>query len=271
MDKTLVKGLSVLEFLVERAAPCSVSDVAQEFALVPSNAHRTLKTLVARGYVRQLPDTRYEPSLRLFELGSRVAGALDIRQVAKPAMAQLAADSQETIHLVVRDGDHVVYLDKIDSPQPVAAYSRIGGRAPAQCVASGKALLACALPDRASAALGWLRKAVPDLQPYTDTSHIKHDTLLEDLLQVRQQGYAVNRGEWRHDVSGLGAPVFDGLGQAVGALGISMPTVRATQERLPDLISLLREASATTSELLGHRPRVTVPAASFTNLSLSRA
>ncbi|TEA78275.1 IclR family transcriptional regulator [Allopusillimonas ginsengisoli] len=258
MDKTLVKGLSVLEFLVERAAPCSVSEVAKAFSLVPSNAHRTLNTLVALGYAKQMPDSRYQPSLRLFELGSKVVGMLDIRHIAHQAMAELAAGTMETIHLVVRDGSQVVYLDKVDSPQPVAAYSHIGGRAPAQCVASGKALLAHALPGDKAQALRWLRDTLPALEPYTAFSHLKHDALLDDLLLVRQQGYALNRGEWREDVSGLGAPVFDGHGQVVGALGISLPSIRATPERLPELIAPLREAAASTSALLGHRPNVAV-------------
>src|SRR5690606_36682332 len=152
MDKTLVKGLSVLEFLVNSTTPCSVSDVAQAFSLVTSNAHRTLKTLVALGYARQSADARYQASLRLFELGSKVVGTLDIRHVAHQPMAALATAALETIHLVVRDGDHVVDLDKIHSPQTVAAYSHIGCRTPAQCVARGKALLAYALGyDRAQA------------------------------------------------------------------------------------------------------------------------
>lgn len=271
MDKTLAKGLSVLEFLVESKTSCSVSDVAQAFSLVPSNAHRTLKTLVALGYVRQSADSRYEPSLRLFELGSQVVGALDIRRVAHQAMAALAADTLETIHLVARDGDQVVYLDKIDSPQPVAAYSHIGGRAPAQCVASGKALLALSMPTQTSQGLAWLKKTLPDLRAYTPHSHVKYQALFDDLSQVREQGYATNRGEWREDVSGLGAPVFDGRGQVVGAMGISLPSIRATPERLPELIEPLRKAAAATSALLGYRPGTEASGLIFNSISKSRA
>jgi len=271
MDKTLAKGLLVLEYLVNSKTPRSVSDVAQAFSLVPSNAHRTLKTLTTLGYVRQAADSRYEPSLRLFELGSRVVGALDIRHVAHQAMAMLAADTLETIHLVVRDGDHVVYLDKVDSPQPVAAYSHIGGHAPAQCVASGKVLLAFSMPDQEAQGLAWLKKTLPALQAYTPHSHVKYKSLLDDLREVRDRGYALNRGEWRADVSGLGAPVFDGRGHVVGALGISLPTIRATPERLPELIEPLRKAAAATSALLGYRSGVEAPELVFNTIGMSRA
>jgi DNA-binding IclR family transcriptional regulator len=254
MNKTLATGLKILEFLVSRAQPCSVSDVAREFSLVPSNAHRSLQTLVALGYAKQSTDSRYQASLRLFELGSQVVGTLDIRYLAHQAMAALAADTLETIHLVVRDGAHVVYLDKINSPQPVAAYSHIGGTAPAQCVASGKVLLAYAMPADNAQALAWLRDAVPVLEPYTAASHLDHRALHDDLRKVRHQGYALNRGEWREDVAGLGAPVFDAHGEAIGALGISLPRIRCTAKRLPALVASLREAAAQTSALLGFRP-----------------
>ena len=253
MDKTLAKGLAVLEFLVNNDGPCSVSDVAKAFSLVPSNAHRTLKTLTALGYIQQIADSRYEPSLHLFELGSRVVATRDIRQLAHQAMSVLASGTQEAIHLVVRDRDYVVYLDKVDSPQSVVAYSHIGGRAPAQCVASGKVLLAMAMPEQAEQALVWLKQEVPELHAHTPASHQSYDALLDDLRQVRKQGYALNNGEWRADVSGLGAPVFDSRGAAIGALGISLPSIRATPERLPALIEPLCAAAATTSRLLGYR------------------
>jgi len=269
MDKTLAKGLAVLEYLVESKQPRSVSDVAQAFSLVPSNAHRTLKTLSALGYVRQGADSRYEPSLRLFELGSQVVGALDIRHIAHQPMSALAADTLETIHLVVRDAHQVIYLDKVDSPQPVAAYSHIGGRAPAQCVASGKAALAWSMPADSRQALAWLKEVVPQLDAYTSKSHVRHESLLEDLQQVRRQGYAVNRGEWREDVSGLGAPVLDAQNRVVGALGISLPTVRATPERLPELIEPLCKEAASTSALLGHRPGAHAPVLSINPTAMS--
>ncbi|MYN13513.1 helix-turn-helix domain-containing protein [Pusillimonas sp. TS35] len=259
MDKTLAKGIAVLEFLVNRRQPCSVSDVAQAFGLVPSNAHRTLQTLVALGYARQTSDARYQPTLRLFELGSTVVGALDIRQIAHQALAGLAAATRETIHLVVRDEDHVVYLDKIDSPQPVAAYSHIGGRAPAHCVASGKAILAALLPQDDVQALAWLQAALPSMPAHTPNSHVHHVALLKDLREASERGYAINRGEWREDVYGLGAPVFDSQGKVAGALGISLPAIRATPELLPGLGVALCEAAQSTSRLLGHRPQAASP------------
>jgi len=253
MDKTLAKGMAVLEYLVDQARPCGVSDVARALDLAASNAHRTLQSLVALGYVRQLPDARYGATLRLFEMGTRVAAGLDVKEVARQELAGLAQQTEETIHLAVRDGAEVIYLDKIDSPQPVAAYSRVGGRAPAQCVATGKVLLAQALPQREQAET-WLAGTIPVLHPHTPSSHRSYSSLLEDLLQARAQGHALNREEWREGVCGLGAPIFDGRATAIAALGMSLPSIRFTADRVPMLAELLRAAAARASAALGYGP-----------------
>jgi IclR family KDG regulon transcriptional repressor len=151
MDSTLAKGLAVMEWMARQARACRVTDVANAFGMARSNAHRTLQTLVECGWAVQDADTSaYRPSLRLFELGAMVSEAADIGALLRPHLAALAQASGETIHLAVLDGAEIVYLDKFDSPLPVAAYSRIGGRAPACCVASGKAMLAAARLDAAA-------------------------------------------------------------------------------------------------------------------------
>src|SRR5690606_30707322 len=99
--------------------------------LPKSNVHRTLQTLVAAGYVTSTDVGHYQCTLRLFELGNQVADRFDIRTHAQPVMRELAELTRETVHLSVLDGSEVIYMHKIESPEPVRAYSRIGGRAPA--------------------------------------------------------------------------------------------------------------------------------------------
>ncbi|WP_366656699.1 IclR family transcriptional regulator [Fodinicurvata sp. EGI_FJ10296] len=225
MDKTLIKGLTLLEVLARGPSPRGVSDLAQATGLTRSNAHRTLQTLVAAGYARQCPDGRYDCSLKVFELGNAVIGRIDVASVAGPFIQALAEKSEETVHLSVLDDTDVVYVQKIDSPQPVRAYSRVGGRAPASCVATGKALLAFQAPMGAEQISRYL---------YAHTPHSITDptAFAAELDRIRRQGYAINRGEWRESVCGLAAPIFDATGQAVAGVGISGPRQRLTVTRL---------------------------------------
>jgi IclR family KDG regulon transcriptional repressor len=250
MDSTLAKGLAVLEWLTGEQRPCGVSEVARAFGIARSNAHRTLQTLVACGWARQDGDGgAYRPSLKLFELGTLVEGALELRPLVRAHLAALAAACGETIHLAVLDGAQIVYLDKFDSPLPVAAYSRIGGRAPAACVASGKALLA-ALDDIDEPAL---RARLGTLVAHTPNSHVDWSALRADLARTRSRGFAENREEWRQGVCGLGAPVFDARGAPVAAIGMSVPSIRFGRPKVQALAQLLLSAAKDASVALGYR------------------
>jgi IclR family KDG regulon transcriptional repressor len=250
MDSTLAKGLGLLEWLARQPRECGVSEVARGLGLARSNAHRTLQTLVACGWAEQNAATSaYRPSLRLFELGSFVGAAADVTALVRPHLAQVAADTGETIHLACLDGAEIVYLDKFDSPLPVAAYSRVGGRAPACCVASGKALLAAGRFDAAA-----LRRLFGDrLHAHTPNSITDFDALLRELARVAARGYAENREEWRVGVCGLGVPVFDARGQPIAAVGMSVPSIRFARRQARSLAARLAACARDASEALGYR------------------
>ena len=250
MDSTLAKGLAVLEWLAREQRACGVSEVARSQGLARSNAHRTLQTLVACGWVRQEGEGgAYRAGLKLFELGTQVEAAVALQPLLRPHLAALARQCGETIHLAVLDGAEIVYLDKFDSPLPVAAYSRVGGRAPAACVASGKALLAASLEDK-----GALQARLGPLVAHTPNSHLEPQALLADLARVRARGFAENREEWRIGVCGLGAPVFDARCLPVAAIGMSVPSIRFNRAKVPVLARALIEAARDASATLGCPP-----------------
>lgn len=255
MDATLAKGLAVMDWLARQQRPCRVTDVAQAFGLARSNAHRTLQTLVECGWAVQDPATSaYRAGWRLFELGALVEAAADLRMLLNPQLAALAAATGETIHLAVLDGAQIVYIDKFDSPLPVAAYSRVGGRAAAACVASGKALLS-ALDEPLEA----LAARVGKLEPHTPNSITDVAALRAELLRTRERGVALNREEWRLGVCGLGAPVFDVRGRPVAAIGISVPSIRFGRAQVRTLSERLLEAAGQAAGTLGYRPAAAMP------------
>lgn len=250
MDSTLAKGLAVLEWLARQQRECRVADVAQAFGIARSNAHRTLQTLVACGWaVQDGAGGTYRPSFRLFEIGTLVGNAADLGTLVHPHLARLAKATGETIHLAALDGAEILYLDKFDSPLPVAAYSRIGGRAPAYCVASGKALLAAAHLDGEA-----LRARLGRLVPHTPNTITDFDELEADLQRTRDRGYAENREEWRQGVGGLGVPLFDARGMPVAAAGMSVPYVRFGRAQARNLADQLMACARDASITLGYRP-----------------
>ena len=247
MDKTLLKGLAVLETLSDMdGKPRSIEELAQLFGLSRSNAHRTLQTLMYAGYVVKDPLLGgYRNSMKVFELGARQLHRLDVRKLAPAYMAKLAKETGDTIHLSILEGLEVIYIDKIDSLQPIRAYTMVGGRAPAYAVATGKALLAAQGED-------YLDPCHAPLTRHTAATIVDCPALKAELATIRRTGYAINRGEWREGVGGLAAVVFDGLEKPVAALGISGPLERLNSERVQDLAPLLMNSAAELSRAMGY-------------------
>jgi len=111
MDKTLVKGLEVLEALAQSESPRGVSDLARELGLTKSNVHRTLQTLCAAGYARQNESSgAYECTMKIPKIAAGILGRIDMKRVAEPFMEGLARATQETVHLSILDDTDVFYV-----------------------------------------------------------------------------------------------------------------------------------------------------------------
>lgn len=249
MDTTVVKALTVLEALASSATPLGVTELALKLGLSKSNVHRLLQTLASRRYVTQV-NQRYTVTTRLWELGAMIVSRLDVAQVATPVMQRLVADVDETAHLSVLDmtACEVVSIHNVESTQPVRAYSRIGQRTPAHCVATGKALLAVQSPEA-------LRSLPEDLQRFTPHTLCRRDDLLVALEKIRLDGYSTNVGEWREQVGGAAAAIFDHAGRPVAAIGLTVPVERLKPEVMGRYIPRLTAAADEISRLMGAPPR----------------
>lgn len=245
MDSTLVKGLALLQALANHGNGRGVTDLAAEVGFGKSRVHGLLQTLIERGFVlKEESSGHYRCTLKIWELGSRVLERLDIRPAARPMVEALAARTGETVHLSILDGAEILHIDKIDSAQPVRAYSRIGGRAPAFCVATGKAQLAYA-PESI------LREVAKGMKRYTSRTITNFEDFRKELQRVRETGYAINRGEWREGVVGLAAPILDMRNGALAAIGISGPVERLSLTHLRGFAPLVVKSARSVARTLG--------------------
>ena len=247
MNNTLSNGLRMIEAMATGDGPRGVTELARETGLNKSNVHRLLQTLCASSFVRRRAGGgRYELTLKLWELGNAVRERRDVVETARPHMQALAGATGETVHVAVLDGAEILYVGKVDGTRPLIAYSRVGGRAPAHCVATGKVLLAD-LPDDDR------RKRLTGLRAFTARTVTDADELLAVLAEVRRRGVAFNYGEWHQGVRGLGAPILDGDGGVIAALGISGPAERLKRAVMGGLAGPLVDAARAISVDLGSR------------------
>ena len=245
MDTTVVKALSILEALAASATPLGVTELAKSLGMSKSNVHRLLQTLMGQGYVAS-SDHRYTVTTKLWELGALVIGRLDVARVAAPTMQRLVAEVDETAHLSVLDMTtcEVVSIHNIESTQPVRAYSRIGQRTPAHCVATGKALLSVQPLE----ALMALPEELPRFTPHTVC---RRADLLTVLEKARRDGFSTNVGEWREQVGGAAAVVYDHADRPLAALGLTVPVERLQPTVMNRYIPLLITAAKEISRLMG--------------------
>lgn len=245
MDKTLAKGIQVLETLADSDTPMSVSEVAEVCNLARSNAHRVLNTLLEFGYVSQDEvSKRYRMTLRVWSLGSKAVDRLNFRKEAMPFMERLNDETGETTHLSVLNELSVIYIDKLEAKHAVRTFTRIGGMAPAFCVATGRAILAFLREEIIEA-------AIAEAMPFTENTITEPDSLRAELSATRGRGYAVNRGEWRGGAYGLAVPIFSATNHVVAAIGISAPAERMPDERIAELVEYLKRIGTELSRNLG--------------------
>lgn len=244
MDKAVVKAFKLLEILAENDNPLGVTQLAELTDLGKSNVHRLLQTLQALEYVSKTPDNLYIATLRVWELGSFVIARQSVREQARPYMRLLSELTKETVHLSELHDFEVLYVDKIESKEPVRAYTQLGGRGPAYCTATGKAMLAYATPEA-------IAECLAIAQPFTQKTIVNAERFAMETEKIRQQRYAMNRGEWRTDVIGLGAPILGGNGDVIAAIGLSAPASRMQLDELATLSSKLVEYARLISLAMG--------------------
>jgi IclR family KDG regulon transcriptional repressor len=214
MEQTVRKALNLLEALVRSDQPRRLTELSRELGLTKPNVYRLLSTLSVLGYVKKDPATTlYSPTLKLWEMGSMLVRDVDLQSVAGPRLRKLGEDTRESVQLVVWDAGYVVYIDKVDSQQPLKAITSIGSRVPATVVSTGKAMLAWMPADA-------LDRAFAQVKRYTPITMTRRKDIERDLEETRERGYSINRGEFRVGVCGIAAPVRDRGGHVVAAIGV---------------------------------------------------
>lgn len=249
MSKATNLALDVLERFVAAGTPLRLTEIATELSQPKATVYRALSTLEERGYVSQLPDERYQLGIRCLELGASTSEMMDLRAVAHAHMTELCSVTEENIHLALYDRGEVVYVDKIDSPLPVAPKSRIGTRAPAAAVATGRALLAFQSTTEIERVLS------EGLVSYTAQSITDPGEMRALLERVRVEGVATNECSWREGVSGIAAPIRDYTGVVVASVGCCMPAERLTDARRAGITDAVLTAAAAISRELGYQIR----------------
>jgi DNA-binding IclR family transcriptional regulator len=203
----------------------SLTRIAERAGLPLPTAHRLVGELTAWGALHREPDGGYVVGRRLWDVGLLAPVATDLRSVAVPFLHDIYGATLQTVHLAVREDDHVLYLETLSGRGSVPVVSSVGSRLPMHSTGVGKVLLAHAPEDvRRRVLSAPLRR----FTPYTIVSPAR---LEEQLDRIRADGYATTAEEMTLGACSVGVPISTGEG-VVGALGIVVPDLRRTRGRV---------------------------------------
>lgn len=236
--KLVARTLELMELFARTRRPMPLTELAQGLGAPMSSCLALVRTLVARGYLYEVRRRAgYYPTGKLHSLGVQIQAGDPWLEQVRPRLAALRDAADETVMLgKIQDGA-VLFLDVVESTQPVHYAARPGERRPLHTSSVAKAILARLAPaerDNVLAAAQYTR--------YTDRTRVTREALLADVEQAAAQGWAANVGESVADLTGL-AVALD-LGGEWYALCMAGPTPRVWEQRERKLHCLRLAAEA---------------------------
>ena len=233
------RALALLGAFDEQHRRLTLTELAQRAALPVPTTHRLVGELVAWGALARTASGEYVVGRRLWDLGLLAPVQTGLRQLASPFLHDIYAATLATVHLAVRDGAEVLYLDRLAGHASVPVVSTIGSRLPLHSTGVGKVLLAHAPPDVQAAALARLVR----ITPYTIT---QPGTLRRQLARAVRDGYATTVEEMSLGACSVAVPIRRGE-DVVAALGIVVPSLKKDR---PRLVAALQVAARGVGRLL---------------------
>ncbi|MFQ6398830.1 IclR family transcriptional regulator [Nocardia sp. KC 131] len=225
LSSVLGKARLILEAFDTDHSDLSLTELARRSGVAKASVHRLASELVEWGLLERA-GTKYRLGLRLFELGQLVPRQRILRSAALPYMEDLLLATQETVHFAVRDGIDVLYVEKIIGHRGLNQQSRVAGRLPLYCTATGKMILAFSPPSVFD------QVVEQGFTALTTRTTMSVSLLRQQLERMRKEQLAVEVEETRLGYMSVAVPVFSGPATLAGALSVTGPTARLNVSRV---------------------------------------
>ncbi|MEV8360361.1 IclR family transcriptional regulator [Microbacterium sp. NPDC076895] len=224
----------------------TLTELALKVELPKSTTLRLLAPLLEHGYVESHPlSGRYRLGPALACLGTNYLEGLDLRATASDLLRKLSEETGETVHLSVPQGVSMVYIEKVEAPQPVRMASRVGSQVAMYSTASGWAYLALADDAVMEAVI------IAGLPRRTATTPTTAAELRAAVTATRKRGYAIGDTTNEEHIRGIGAAIVDETSRPIAVVSIVGPDFSMTPERFDALGHRAIETARAISNRLG--------------------
>ncbi len=237
VDKTLTKGLQLLEALSEGEESRGISELALQLSLTKSNVHRLLQTLTKCGYVtREASTDRYLLSPKLWRLSRRGRPFDALRRLVRPVLRALVEETNESVLFCVIENDELIPIDQVETQSPVRGCFPVGQPfAIHRVLLAGKGLTALQTIALTGRPQMEARAAARKVQNQLGKDDAYGDFLLAQIVEARANKFAVCRGEWVSGVNAVAVPVQDPSRGLIGVLSCFGPVDRVPDSNLEKL------------------------------------
>jgi DNA-binding IclR family transcriptional regulator len=199
ISSALGKAITVLETVIDRTGSVSIGALAMWLGLPKQTVHRIVRQLVDEGFLERAPGSDgYTAGQRLRRLSERTMELSLQTATVRAILQRLVGTLGETCNVGMLDGPEVVYLERVECDWPLRMQLQPRSRVPAHCTGIGKMLLA-SLDSRSRRRLV---ESLP-LKTFTKQTITDPNQLLNELKNIRRQGYALNDQE--NTIAGLAA------------------------------------------------------------------
>jgi len=231
--RSVERALDILLCFTD-ATDLGLSEISCKLSLHKSTVHRLLATLENKGFlIRDVQTEKYRLGFRIWELSANLTHNDDPATMLLPEMERLRDLVEETVSLYVRDGNERIRVQAVQSKQPIRRVAPIGARMPLAVGASSKVLVAYAGES--------VKREVLEDPDWPD--FMNREAYIEQLEQIRQQGFATSVEERELGTAAVASPIFNRNGQLVASVAASGPSNRLTQEKMRQVAPFIMEAA----------------------------
>lgn len=242
------RAMAIFEAIAARRNGLTLSEICRQLAIPKSSASYLLRTLKNLGYLNLDEGTgKYRLGLKVMSLGQRVEIGTDVKEAALPVIQKVVEKTDLTAHLAVLDHGEAVYIAKVEPRSFIRMDTWVGKRMQVNSTGVGKALAAYLSPGEVEAIMKQHGLKKRTLKTLTIQSNF-----LRELDKVRHKGYAIDDEENSLGARCVAVPIFDSLGNAVAAIGVSGTTAQVNKASIAKIVELVKEAAHKASVKLGY-------------------
>lgn len=244
-ETPMLRLFSLLELIASKDQLFTLQGLVDTTGMAKPTLHRMLQQLEGAGLlIRENNGRHYRTGARLRRMAENLL-LNDTHHGARHAVLRdLVEELGESCNLTTLSGNEILYLDRVETPEPLRFTLQPGSRVPAHCSASGKIIMSQLAPAQRRRLL----EAVP-LKQYTPNTVTDIEAIEEELKQIRRDGYAIDAEEFLPGLVCAAVLVPSATGISNLGIAVQAPVMRLTPEKALRLLPALRRAADAIGEI----------------------